>query len=270
MKCSKIEKVGIVFSCLCKWLCPFLNKHFNAMMNQLSANWITEKHIDFEYKKYMLLAYLQHVSENFTENKLYPSLAELVTHYRSVVALRENKKTLFDSFPQRMNAADFSSFKILYEKILQDDELMRQIEEIITFSIPEFEKQIAEGKKIYDFIETKIEIFPVGIVPLRINEGFIFLSTKQNRETRIYEYQITLFENPDEKYRGIFTQYLCSYEKTLSNTFEYIKTDLINFHKKLPNPAAYVVETELHIPLEETFLPLAKRALMRFVAGGIA
>ena len=46
-------------------------------MSSLSTNWITEKHIDFEYKKYVLLGYLQHVNESFTENKLYPSLSEL-------------------------------------------------------------------------------------------------------------------------------------------------------------------------------------------------
>ena len=239
-------------------------------MTQLSTNWITEKHVDFEYKKYVLLAYLQHVSDSFTENKLYPWLSELVTHYRNVIALRENKKSIYESFPQRMSAADVSNFKILYEKILQDDELMLEIETIINYSIPQFEKFLAEGKKIYDFIESKIDIFPVGIVPLHINEGYLFLSNKHNSETRIYEYQITLFENPDEKFRGIFTQYVCSYEKTLSNTFEYIKVDLLNFHKKLPNPATYVIETELTIPFEETFLPLAKRALMRFVSGGIA
>ena len=36
-------------------------------MQFLDKNWITENHIDFEYKKYVLLAYLQHVSEHFTE-----------------------------------------------------------------------------------------------------------------------------------------------------------------------------------------------------------
>lgn len=94
-------------------------------MSTLNPNWITEKHIDFEYKKYMLLGYLQHVNSHFSEHKLYPSLSELVTHYKNVVTLRENKKTFYERFPQRMSTADFSNFKIIYEKILQDDELNR-------------------------------------------------------------------------------------------------------------------------------------------------
>lgn len=235
-------------------------------MESLSKNWITESHIDFEYKKYVLLAYLQHVSENFTETKLYPSLSELVGHYSNLLALRDNKKNFYDSLPERATSADFRNFKIIYEKMLEDDQLMQEVESIINFSIPQFEKYLAEGKKIYDFIETRINIYPVGIVPLLINEGYIFLQIGKTHETKIYEYQVTLFENPDEKYRGIYMQYVCSYERTLSNTFENIKADLIRYQKKLPNPATYVIETELVIPLEETFLPLAKRTLMKYVA----
>ena len=36
---------------------------------------------------------------------------------------------------------------------------------------------------------------------------------------------------------------------------------------RLPNPATYVIETEMIIPFEETFLPMAKRTLVKRVAG---
>jgi hypothetical protein len=235
-------------------------------MESLSNNWITEKHIDFEYKKYMLLAYLQHVYDHFTENKLYPSLSELMKHYRNLLSLHENKRKFSESLPERMAAADFKNFKIVYDKIMEDDALMQEIEQIILFSLPQFEKHINEGKKIYDFIESTITVSTIGIVPLNLNEGYLFLSAKKNPEALVFEYQITLFENPEEKYRGICTHYLCSYEKTLSNSYEGIKSDLLQQRKGLPNPATYVVESSLQLPLEETFLPLAKRTLMKVVA----
>jgi hypothetical protein len=234
-------------------------------MPSLSTNWITEKHIDFEYKKYVLLAYLQHVSAHFTENKLYPDLSELITHYRNVLSLKENKQTMFDSFPVRMTQTDLKNLKLIYEKILEDDQLMQEIEGIINFSIPRFEKYLNEGKQIYDFIESRLNIFPVGIVPLVTNEGYLLLTMPADGETRVYEYQITLFENPDEKYRGIYTQYIGSYKKSLANTFESIKGDLIRYNRKLPNPATYVIESGLSIPVDETFLPMAKRTLMKYV-----
>ena len=234
-------------------------------MQSLSKNWITEKHIDLEYKKYVLLAYLQHVSEHFTENRLYPHLSELVAHYRGVLALKENKQSLFDSFPERMTQADLRNLKIIYEKLLDDDQLMREVEGIINFSIPHFEKYLNEGKQIYDCIEARLNIFPVGIVPLLLNEGYLFLSLPDAAETRVYEYQITLFQNPDEKYRGIYTQFIGAYKKSVANTFEHIKSDLIRYHKKLPNPATYVIESGICIPVDETFLPMAKRTLMKYV-----
>ena len=237
-------------------------------MSLLSTNWITEKHIDFEYKKYLLLGYLQKVSDDFVESKLYPSLSELVSHYRNLIALRDKKKDLFNSFPERLTGTDVSGFNLMYEKLLNDDQVMSEIENIIDFSIPKFEKYISEGKTIYDFIESKINIFPVGIMPLNADEGYLLLKYNKQDETLVYEYQITIFENPDERYRGISTTFLCSYSKSIQNTFENIKQDLIRYHHKLPNPATYVIESDLQVPLQETLLPLARRTLVKFVAAG--
>ena len=237
-------------------------------MAQLSTNWITEKLIDFEYKKYMLLGYLQKVSEEFTESKLYPSLSELVSHYRNVVALRDKKKDLFNSFPERLSGTDLKGFNLMYEKLLDDDQVMSEIESIIDFSIPKFEQYISEGKAIYDFIESRINIFPVGIMPLNADEGYLLLKYSPQGDTLVYEYQITIFENPEERYRGISTNFICAYSKSIQNSFENIKQDLIRYHQKLPNPATYVIESELQVPLQETLLPLARRTLVKFVANG--
>jgi hypothetical protein len=235
-------------------------------MASLSPDWITEKRIDFEYKKYLLLGYLQGVSEQFTESRLYPWLSELITHYRNVVALRDHKKSLYDSFPERLSGTDLKGFRLMYEKILQDDHLMQEIESIVEYSIPKFEKYLQEGKAIYDFVESHINIFPVGIMPLHTDEGYLMLKFSPGKETLVYEYQITIFENPDEKYRGIATSFIGKWEQSLANTFENIKHELIRYHQKMPNPATYVIESDLKIPIEETFLPLARRILVKHVA----
>ncbi len=46
----------------------------------LSETWFMEGYIDFELQKYRLLAYLQEVKRSFSQNKLYPQLADIVTH----------------------------------------------------------------------------------------------------------------------------------------------------------------------------------------------
>ncbi len=234
-------------------------------MASLSKNWITEKHIDFEYKKYVLLAYLNEVSNHFEENKLYPSLSELIEHYRQVAAIRDNKNNISGSFPKRINAMDMEKFRITYERIIEDDELMEEIVNIVNFSITQFEHHLREGKKIYDFIEEQLHIYPVGVMPLYPNEGYMLLN-EITGETKVYEYQITLFEQPDEIYRGIATKYISSYQRSFSTTVESIKNELIRSNRSLPNPATYAIESELSIPHEETFLPVAKRMLVKFIA----
>ena len=60
-------------------------------MDQLKENWLTEGLVDFEYKKYLLLAYLKKVKESFTRMELYPFLSDLVFHHRNLMAIKENK-----------------------------------------------------------------------------------------------------------------------------------------------------------------------------------
>ena len=235
-------------------------------MATLGKNWITENHIDFEYKQYILLAYLKEVTENFKENKLYPKLSELFDHYKQLIAIKENKQNIIASFPKRIKQIDMENLKLKYENFIADDAMMKEIENIVNYSMPQFEHSISEGKKIYDFIEKHINIYPVGVVPLYSkNNGYLLLQDGKNNEIKAYEYLIKLFEQSDVKYRGIYISYIDSYTKNLSNTMQSIKIDLIHKNKKYPNPATYAIETDVVFPYEESFLPIAKRYLVKYV-----
>ena len=52
---------------------------FNTMKS-LSETWFAEGYIDFELKKYTLLAYLQEVNKHFNESKLYPLLSDMILY----------------------------------------------------------------------------------------------------------------------------------------------------------------------------------------------
>ena len=67
-------------------------------MVQLSETWFVEGNIDFESKKYTILAYLQRVNSYFKENKLYPQLADIIFHYNNIIAFKSNKKFLQQQF----------------------------------------------------------------------------------------------------------------------------------------------------------------------------
>jgi hypothetical protein len=83
----------------------------------------------------------------------------------------------------------------------------------------------------------------------------------------VYQYRLTFFEKHDEKYRSIRTDYVHAWERSVSNSPENIKHELIRNRRDLPNPAVYNIQTELVYPLEETLLPIAKRSFVKYLSG---
>ena len=239
-------------------------------MKTLSETWFAEGYIDFELKKYTLLAYLQEIGKQFNQNKLYPQLADLIFHYNNLVSFRENKKFLQDQFPKKLTGIQIQKLELLYEQIVEDDELMQELEEIIHYSATKMKKTISNGTELYEFVEDKLNIFPIGLMPIKINEGYFFLSEGTSRDTRIYQYRLSFFEKHDEKYRSIKTEYVGQYERNMVNSYELIKIELIRNRKELPNPAVYSIETDLSFPVDETLLPIAKRTLVRYIATNAA
>ncbi|MBC7850161.1 MAG: hypothetical protein H7Y31_10520 [Chitinophagaceae bacterium] len=239
-------------------------------MKTLSETWFADGYIDFELKKYTLLAYLQEINRQFNENKLYPQLSDVIFHYNNLVAFKENKKFLQDQFPKKFSGIQLQKLELLYEQIIEDDELMRELEDIILFSAETMKKTITSGTEIYEFVEDKLNIYPIGLLPIEINEGYFFLSEGSYRDTRVYQYRLSFFEKRDEKYRSIKTEYVGQYERSIVNTYEGIKLDLIRNRKVLPNPAVYSIETDLSFPVDETLLPIAKRTLVRYISSKAA
>lgn len=235
-------------------------------MKQLSETWFAEGRIDFELKKYTLLAYLQEINKHFSENKLYPQLADIIFHYNNIIAFRENKKYLQEHFPKKMNGVQIEKLQLLYEQMIEDDELMAELEEIIHYSALTIKTAISNGTEIYEFVEEKINITPIGIVPLDTQEGYFFLSNGNIKNTKVYQYRLSFFEKHDEKYRSIKTIFIDDWQRSISNTYEQLKSDLIKHRKELPNPAVYSIDAELNFPVDETLLPIAKRSLVKFIS----
>jgi len=233
-------------------------------MAELKQDWLTDGHIDFEYKKYMLLAYMQNVGLEFDAKKLYPKFSELVEHYRNLEVLKEQKKIALNNFPKEISKLDLEKFKIEYKTVVQDDELIREIDEIISFAIPEFRNKMSLGKELYEEVKDKVEIFPIGLLPLEIEEGYFMLSDYMRRMINVYYYNITIFESALEKLRGIHTTLINQYEMTISNTYQNIKYELIKDTKQMP--AMYALEFKESFPLTETMLPVAKRMLVRYLS----
>ncbi len=235
-------------------------------MEKLRNDWITDGLVDFEYKKYILLAYLKSVKENFNSSKVYPFLSELIFHYKNLLEVKANKTLMYENFPKTISKADFTKLRISYKQVIEDDDVMKELEEIIEFAIPIIKDTIEEGKELYEFVESNLELNPVGVEPLYNREGYLFLSKDRDKQVNIYRYQVTVFENSNENYRGISTTFEGSVVKSIANSYEAIKLCLARNNKSLPNPATFLIFSKLSFPVTETLLPIAKRLLVRTIS----
>lgn len=235
-------------------------------MEKLSQDWLTQGLIDFEYKKYVLMAYLQTVKNSFDKVELYPFLADLVFHYRNLQALKENKTLIRESFPKELSLEEFKKLELRYREIIEDDSIMTELETIINYSIPQIKDSLNEGSTIYEYVESQCEIAAIGVTPLYAKEGYLFVTQPPEKETNIYRYQMSIFEGSQEQLRSLNTEFIECVEKNPLSTYERIKLDLIKKFSDLPNPAAYLILAKMKFPFSETLMPVAKRLFVKHIS----
>jgi len=234
-------------------------------MKTLSDNWFAEGLVDFEYKKYLLLAYLQHAKKEFDHVKLYPTLGDLIKQHEKLSAFQQQHSDMKEAFPKKLTGADLQKFKLLYEKMEEDGELMQELEQIVEFALPKLREHIKEGKTIYNFIEQHLELEAVGLTPLYQMEGYALLTQEKDRGVYVYRYRISLFQHSMDKFRSILMQFVKKVNRSLVNTIEQIKLDLAKNYQELPNPATWRIHSKQRVPLQESLLPISKRLLLQHI-----
>lgn len=235
-------------------------------MKTLPKNWITEGLIDFEYKKYQLLSYLQETNKQFKAVKLYPVLGELIEHHRLLHELRSGKTELSNLFPKALNSIDLENIQLHYKSQVPDDDIMKEITLITEFALPKLSGQIDEGKAIYNYVEEQVEFEPVGILPIYNREGYILITQENQSDVHAFRYKSNFLQLTGEKFRSITFWLVGVFRKSLVQTLEKLKLQLIREIRELPNPATWRLHSPHLFPIEETLIPVSKRLLLRSVS----
>jgi hypothetical protein len=234
-------------------------------MENLPQNWLTEKHTDIEYKHYVLLGYLKMIRDEFEAQRVYPAIDYLKEQYDYLLGLKYSFQLLENKLSKNIKSIDIQNYKMVYHSVFEDDKMIQDLNTIVDFSIPLLEKLLEKGQRIIDSVEQNIEISPIGLTPLSCKEGYLFLSSAHEIKTMVYTYQLSLYENAKVNYRGVQTNFIIEFDKSITSTYEFMKLDLIRNNRDLPNPATYLVASEMSLPLEFTFLPVAKMKLAKMI-----
>ena len=94
----------------------------------------------------------------------------------------------------------------------------------------------------------------------------LFVTQPPEKETNVYRYQMSIFEDSQEQLRSLNTQFVETIPRSLSNTYERLKLDLIKKFTDLPNPAAFLILSKMKFPFSETFMPVAKRLFVKHIS----
>ncbi|SMG18258.1 hypothetical protein SAMN05661096_01048 [Marivirga sericea] len=234
-------------------------------MKKLADDWITQGSLDFEYKKYILLAYLQQVGNSFEQHKLYPTFAELLMHYNNAFQLKAGKQKLWKSFPKELTQIDLKNFRMFFESKIEEDHQLKELEDILDFTIDSLKSHITIGKDIFDEVEKHLIIEPVGVKALEENEGLLLIDPQYDPFYHIYQYRITIFEAAEEKFRGLQTVFIDKVKKSIGTTLEQLKIQVLKNIRLVSNYSAFRVVAMQPYPYEETLLPIVKRSFSGYL-----
>jgi len=225
--------------------------------------WITEGVLDAEYKEYLLLAWLQKLKAEFRQTRLYPALTDLIRKHKELGQLQAELM----AGKERGEAVglDMRRLRVLRQTAGEHEGLDEYLDNLIQRALPHLTLALEEGKTLYDLIEDQLRFTPVGIQPLRMEEGYLILTIgKSNRRSlRAYRFLKSRILEGGETYLQLQMQ--CVEERSTSRfePAESVKWSLIGKHQDLPQPATFHAHVDWEVPLKHTLLPIARRRLLQ-------
>jgi hypothetical protein len=217
---------------------------------------------DFEARQYAILQGLKEHHQSFSNNRIYPSLSELVELYATLQGLAHKRDDIQSHLPQRLTDIDIKNKQLIYEP-LERGKGDEHVIDLVIWALPLIKDAMEEGMSIYNFVDENIRIEGVGILPMYREEGYWFVPDCRARLLHLLRYEVSLYTSAEERFRMLKTRLLESMEQSPIGTApESLKLMLVERYRDLPNPATFVCETELDFPYGETILPVAKRKLM--------
>lgn len=213
-------------------------------MQMLNNDWLTNDPIDFEYKKYLILAYEQHQSKFCDDGKLYPNFTDLI-----------DKVKLVNEFIKGVNFIEQSKLEITeiqtkgfqYKSLLTHSHL-DEVKQIAQYSKEIFADLYIKYRKLLDEVDESIVISGCRVELFNMYDGYIIL--KYEGKEKILEYEVVRLLYPKP-------HYILKTRK--ANLKDYYSNRLIK--------NVYDVIFTEHYPMKESILPVYQKKFLETVFG---
>lgn len=115
-------------------------------MEILPLTWYIESPIDFEHKQYKLFAYLQNVDNSFLSKNLSPYLLHTEKMIKELINYEESYELMKKNFNKHRYIYLNENSKLIGE----ENHLIVEIQEIVSFSIPQLKSRVDFGYKVLE------------------------------------------------------------------------------------------------------------------------
>ncbi len=213
----------------------------------LSDFWLTSDPIDFEHKKYLLLAYEQRNNQHLKSKKIYPYLTDIVDKLMYVNEFIKNIKS-FENSSTEIDKIDWIK-KEIYYKSKVDDNSFDEIKQIALYSRDILSDLYIQFKNLYDDVDGSIVISGNQFSIFDKYQGYLIM--KYGKKEKIMNYEI---------YKTLFPEPTFHLKTSKANLAEYYTTRY--------NRNIFEIIVNESYPPKETTIPVIRRKFLMHLLGG--
>jgi hypothetical protein len=215
-------------------------------VNILNDFWLTSDPIDFEYKKYLLLAYDQKLKQEFDKRKLYPHLTDIVDKLSYVNDFLKNLMA-FENSAKEIDRIDWLQKEIVYRTKI-NDEMFDDVKYIAWYSQNILSDLYIQFKNLYDDIDGSIVITGNRFSIFDKHSGYLQIKFNKKEKILYYEIYKTLYPEP------------MFHLKTM-------KPNLKDYYQDRYRKNIFEIVINENFPAKESTIPVMRRKLLLHVLG---
>jgi len=216
-------------------------------MQKLDNNWLTSDPIDFEYKKYLLLAYDQASTNYLDQKKIYPYLTDIIDKIKIVNEFLSNTKKMEES-KTSVVGFDLKNMQAVTQSLV-DDKSLNEIKAIAQFSKEILVDLYMKFSGLLEEVNNNIIISGCKVEIFNPYTGFIILKYDNNKEKILY-YEVIRKIHPHPHF-----------------VLKTYKADLTDYYDARFKKNVFDVIFKEMYPLKETNIPVFRKKFLLNILG---
>lgn len=232
-------------------------------MDTNKFSWLTDGPVDYELKRYKMLAVIQKLTEKLSQNRVWPVIEDVENQLDNLYKTKYEIE-IKDENNRVAKDIDFFNFEIIYEDVENDEvEECRIVDDIVEDAIIEFGDVYMEARTLWREIEKDIHLTWIPKRPSVLNEGYAIII----HEGICHAYSFIKPTKMNNSWRTLKLEFVKS--------FEFSNTSIVKFYDDYQNEEETLmfcrIGTKVNgLPFEDSVLPIAKSVLFGRIVSDFA